>query len=94
MNPIGAALWHPTRNGDLTPHDVVAGSHKKAWFEVDGVAVERSIQYMDPEKRKAMYKATRKRQSLKKAAALATAADDSDEGNRDGSEAQGMGGSH
>ena len=41
-----------------------------------------------------MYKATRKRQSLKKAAALAKAADDPDDGNRDGSEAQGMGGSH
>ena len=29
-HPEIAAQWHPTMNGDLTPDDVVAGSHKKA----------------------------------------------------------------
>ena len=24
--------WHPTKNGNLTPRDVMAGSHKKAWW--------------------------------------------------------------
>ena len=24
--------WHPTRNGELSPHMVVAGSHKQAWW--------------------------------------------------------------
>ncbi len=27
--------WHPTKNGDLTPHDVTAGSHKKVWWKCD-----------------------------------------------------------
>ena len=25
--------WHPTKNGDLTPYDVVAQSHKKIWWQ-------------------------------------------------------------
>ena len=25
--------WHPTKNGDLTPYDVVGGSHSKAWWK-------------------------------------------------------------
>ena len=25
-------LWHPTKNGDLTPETVIAGSDKKFWF--------------------------------------------------------------
>ena len=28
-----AAEWHPTKNGDLTPDQVVAGSHKKVWWK-------------------------------------------------------------
>ena len=24
--------WHPTKNGDLTPHDVTFGSNKKVWW--------------------------------------------------------------
>ena len=24
--------FHPTKNGDITPRDVVYGSHKKIWF--------------------------------------------------------------
>ena len=31
-NPELAAEWHPTKNGNLTPHDVGAGSHKKVWW--------------------------------------------------------------
>jgi len=31
--PELAAEWHPTKNGDLTPADVVAGSGKKVWWK-------------------------------------------------------------
>ena len=31
--PELAAEWHPTKNGDLTPDKVVAGSNKKAWWK-------------------------------------------------------------
>jgi hypothetical protein len=30
--PAVAALWHPTRNGEITPHDVVSRSSYKAWW--------------------------------------------------------------
>lgn len=30
--PDTAAEWHPTKNGDLTPSDVAAGSTKKVWW--------------------------------------------------------------
>jgi hypothetical protein len=32
LNPVLAKEWHPTRNGTLTPLDVVAGSGKKVWW--------------------------------------------------------------
>ena len=28
-----AAQWHPTRNGTLTPDQIVAGSHRKVWWK-------------------------------------------------------------
>ena len=31
-HPHLAREWHPTKNGDLTPHDVLAGSGKKYWW--------------------------------------------------------------
>ena len=31
--PDIAVRWHPTKNGDLTPHDVTAGSQKKVWWK-------------------------------------------------------------
>ncbi|MCH7599227.1 MAG: zinc-ribbon domain-containing protein [Myxococcales bacterium] len=31
--PKLAQEWHPTKNGELTPSDVVAGSHSKAWWK-------------------------------------------------------------
>jgi hypothetical protein len=34
-NPDLAKEWHPTKNGGLTPYDVVEGSHKKAWWKCD-----------------------------------------------------------
>lgn len=34
-NPDIAASWHPTLNGDLTPHDVFAGSPDKAWWKCE-----------------------------------------------------------
>jgi len=33
--PEVAAQWHPTKNGDLTPSDVVAGTHKRLWWKCD-----------------------------------------------------------
>ena len=32
INPELAKEWHPTKNGDLTPHDVTTGSNKKVWW--------------------------------------------------------------
>jgi ABC-type transport system substrate-binding protein len=32
-HPAIAAEWHPTKNGSLTPDQIVAGSHKKAWWK-------------------------------------------------------------
>ncbi|MBR3326217.1 MAG: zinc-ribbon domain-containing protein, partial [Atopobiaceae bacterium] len=31
-NPALAAEWHPTKNGDVTPSDVIAGAHRKFWW--------------------------------------------------------------
>ena len=31
-HPEIAKEWHPTKNGDLTPSDVIAGSNKKVWW--------------------------------------------------------------
>lgn len=30
--PEIAKSWHPTKNGDLSPSDVIPGSHKKVWW--------------------------------------------------------------
>lgn len=35
LNPELARQWHPTKNGKLTPCDVVCGSHKMAWWECE-----------------------------------------------------------
>lgn len=32
-NPELAKEWHPSKNGELTPFDVTAGSNKKAWWQ-------------------------------------------------------------
>jgi hypothetical protein len=32
-SPKLARQWHPTRNGRLTPHDILAGSGKPAWWK-------------------------------------------------------------
>jgi len=32
-NPELAKEWHPTKNGNLTPNDVVGKTHKKAWWK-------------------------------------------------------------
>ena len=34
-NPDLAKQWHPTKNGKLTPSDVVSGSNKKVWWKCD-----------------------------------------------------------
>ena len=34
-HPNIAKEWHPTKNGDLTPYDVVAGSSKKVWWNCE-----------------------------------------------------------
>jgi len=31
-NPKAASEWHPTKNGSLTPRDVVSNSHRKVWW--------------------------------------------------------------
>lgn len=31
--PDLAAEWHPTKNGDLTPSDVLPGSHRLVWWQ-------------------------------------------------------------
>lgn len=31
-HPDLARQWHPEKNGTLTPHDLVAGAHKKVWW--------------------------------------------------------------
>jgi hypothetical protein len=33
--PEVAAQWHPTKNGDVTPSDVVANENRKYWFKCD-----------------------------------------------------------
>ena len=33
--PDLARQWHPTKNGTLTPRDVIAGSHRKVWWRCD-----------------------------------------------------------
>lgn len=33
--PSIAREWHPTKNGNLTPKDVVAGSNKKVWWQCE-----------------------------------------------------------
>jgi hypothetical protein len=35
INPNLANEWHPTKNGDLTPKDVLPGSGKKVWWLCD-----------------------------------------------------------
>jgi len=35
LNPELAKQWHPTKNGELTPSDVTASSHKKAWWQCE-----------------------------------------------------------
>src|SRR5208283_2030649 len=32
-HPELAKQWHPTKNGDLTPYKVIAGSSKKIWWQ-------------------------------------------------------------
>jgi hypothetical protein len=33
LHPGLVEQWHPTKNGDLTPHMVASGSHQKAWWK-------------------------------------------------------------
>ena len=33
INPELAKEWHPTKNGELTPHDIVINSSKKIWWK-------------------------------------------------------------
>ena len=33
LNPNLAKIWHPTKNGKLTPEMVIAGSHKRVWWK-------------------------------------------------------------
>ena len=33
LNPELATMWHPTKNGDVTPDDVTAGSGRRFWWK-------------------------------------------------------------
>ncbi|MAR31762.1 MAG: hypothetical protein CL884_06105, partial [Dehalococcoidia bacterium] len=33
MRPELIAEWHPTKNADLTPHDVAVSSGKRVWWK-------------------------------------------------------------
>jgi hypothetical protein len=33
LNPALAKEWHPSKNGNLTPYDVIPGSSKKVWWK-------------------------------------------------------------
>ena len=33
VNPKLAKEWHPTKNGDLTPYDIIPGSKKRIWWK-------------------------------------------------------------
>ena len=35
VNPQLAKEWHPSKNGKLTPEDVISGSHKKVWWQCE-----------------------------------------------------------
>ena len=35
LNPVLAKEWHPIKNGDLTPFDVVENSNTKAWWKCE-----------------------------------------------------------
>ena len=35
LNPKLAKQWHPNKNGDLTPSDVMMGSGKKVWWQCE-----------------------------------------------------------
>ncbi|MGY8753668.1 MAG: zinc-ribbon domain-containing protein, partial [Phycisphaerales bacterium] len=34
-HPEIAALWHPTKNGELTPSDVTYGTGRRVWFKCE-----------------------------------------------------------
>ena len=34
-HPAVAGQWHPTKNGDLTPRDVMAGTRRKVWWQCE-----------------------------------------------------------
>jgi len=33
LYPLIAEEWHPSKNGDLNPSDVIAGTHQKLWWQ-------------------------------------------------------------
>ena len=33
LNPELAKMWHPSKNGELTPFDVTPGSSKNVWWK-------------------------------------------------------------
>ena len=35
VEPVIASEWHPTRNGSLSPEDVLPGSNKRVWWKCD-----------------------------------------------------------
>ncbi len=51
LMPLSAAQWHPTKNGDLTPDDLAAGSNKFVWWKCPA-GVDHEWQAKPQERRK------------------------------------------
>lgn len=49
-HPLVAKQWHPEKNGELTPEDVVAGSHRKVWWFEDSCNHEWEAQIVNRSK--------------------------------------------
>lgn len=45
LEPKVAAQWQPTLNGNLTPEQVTAGSHKKVWWQCSDGHVWKAVVY-------------------------------------------------
>jgi hypothetical protein len=58
--PHIAKLWHPTRNGDLRPEDVVFGTRKIFWWLDDGIEFQFAVRNMTLQDRKKFFRVRRK----------------------------------
>ena len=47
LHPELATLWYPTKNGDVTPDDVKAGSGRRFWWKYPKIGKHRFTQVLD-----------------------------------------------